>query len=1653
MGGDVTPGAVYELLDDSPTTNNTINTEHLLRSSKSVTSSHRKSVLSILTPSTSTGEKVLIAAGSLISIRFKKDSSRSPHLRSQSDSPHVHHHNHTHSHNHSQSEKITRSSSEQKKVTAGNATYRPVVDHHEHSLEDKEEVVMTGVTTTAAGESLPLRPVNVGAERHRSISAESTEILRLSGDMRCFVMAETPLRAFVTTVVEDNASNENKRQSFVRQLFVLGWQKSSQFMLGMVVLVLICATVRLAVISHPQDNWSYTVLLPLGNLLIIFSPIAMPLLLVVAEALATADILSSTEVILLGGGSESGQGSNSTTGRRPSVSSSHPNSPDHHSSSVMLSSGDDLNEFQDEDIDDRAEDIADTVYTKVTMRRFWEYFGRVMVNRLNWRRCCGSNNTINNNSNTHHENNSKTSYLPVPLARSRLFETLGAISMVCFVDDDTVCESFSVTEEMFLLVDSGNVLAGDALSGKAEHAPVISAKTKANTDLKIASNAKGVVLDLHANPEAKGSRFENPLWWRYLSSLKPIGLNSLLTYSLDHDRHDNTNTTLGQSSSPSNKNNTEHAVSAVTCVEKGLVKHIREGVPMEDLRELSEEIGFNAADVEPFSRMLEVSVLAPGLENAHLLEDTHAWGQEESRRRGSLQPQVRGSVYKDQRGGGLQMMAQGDPSLLLNYCREYWDGSSITPFSHTDRREVLSVYDRWKLEDFDVVAFSYSPIPAGTLQPLLDLSQYQQEVKKKDVKTRLEMSLTPRNISHPTFIFVDPCVPSDLSGQTAKSRVTTANGTNINATVSNKAVTRSVTVPAGHTHHNNAEHEQEDEEEEEGEERGGMEDTPSPPDQSSLTESQLELHTSTVTGSEQSLSSSLAPPSVVPFTFNLNRSQSAPRRSISDSNFINSTNYNMSEESNVEQTGIEYSTRMITNGGDRDFHIRDRDRERENDHDHDQENDHNNDHTEDMFLDDLQGEEAETATQKDEEEEEGSEGNRERTRTYSQLSRDLEHSQTSDCSQLNTEQCTSSSSPSKPLAISISLDAAMDLLASDPSTNQAAGEMVAEYYARSRSRSNSTEVKESCGIGGGVVLTNTHSGSNSPTFKTLKKGLLVSNTTCQIESPHPSLHDQLVDMSLQPSVALGIGNPLFRSKTTPGEQTSLRLKSTTALGGGANSGTPIQVRKSRLLLNQLPLSSARQNGRASMRQLWSLLRQQVFLGMAASSVPVRSDVPNTMEDLSSAGIRFVYFSPRNMKRSKPVAEKIGLQFDWNCAISLRDLDDEQIADPHRHISNYADWDVLARMPHGVEAIKKHLIEVDNVPLLVSLYTDATPSTIKQMVEVFREYGEIVLTIGSGYKAHNYPIYQVSDVATSVCALPSINSHLTANENSVVDTFPKESANSLTRSDVLLSFRLIGLGTAVRKGRVILLNSIQALGFIALSLLAMGFIPPVIAPPITLLFTCIYVPSISLAIMHTADPVGVMKNTPRKNALTLRQRDTSRFLTSVFKAPNETVYDSLLKFRHILHAHTESGLDLQGFWLVQDVMSSQALMALIGQAFTMLERGQQPCGQSTAWWLYREFFFRVSFVALLHVAIMTVRAVLRECSVDDRLYPYCDAIDLSAFHTYHKLDSIVWVLMAVLPVIGVLQGYLLNMFDNRSYRRYLQFLRLEFDTKLGMHSPR
>ncbi|VDP60599.1 unnamed protein product [Schistosoma mattheei] len=73
----------------------------------------------------------------------------------------------------------------------------------------------------------------------------------------------------------------------------------------------------------------------------------------------------------------------------------------------------------------------------------------------------------------------------------------------------------------------------------------------------------------------------------------------------------------------------------------------------------------------------------------------------------------------------------------------------------------------------------------------------------------------------------------------------------------------------------------------------------------------------------------------------------------------------------------------------------------------------------------------------------------------------------------------------------------------------------------------------------------------------------------------------------------------------------------------------------------------------------------------------------------------------------------------------------------------------SRLPCGIDNIRPHLENVDNVPLQVSLFTDCTPKAVSEMIQIMKEYGDTVCLIGSCYSLTNYVLFQQSDVAIAV----------------------------------------------------------------------------------------------------------------------------------------------------------------------------------------------------------------------------------------------------------------------------------------------------------------
>ena len=71
---------------------------------------------------------------------------------------------------------------------------------------------------------------------------------------------------------------------------------------------------------------------------------------------------------------------------------------------------------------------------------------------------------------------------------------------------------------------------------------------------------------------------------------------------------------------------------------------------------------------------------------------------------------------------------------------------------------------------------------------------------------------------------------------------------------------------------------------------------------------------------------------------------------------------------------------------------------------------------------------------------------------------------------------------------------------------------------------------------------------------------------------------------------------------------------------------------------------------------------------------------------------------------------------------------------------HTDVENRAQLPKGIENIRPHLETMDNVPLLVSLFTDTTPDTTREMIGIMQEYGEVVCVMGSAANYHNVPVF-------------------------------------------------------------------------------------------------------------------------------------------------------------------------------------------------------------------------------------------------------------------------------------------------------------------------
>jgi hypothetical protein len=67
---------------------------------------------------------------------------------------------------------------------------------------------------------------------------------------------------------------------------------------------------------------------------------------------------------------------------------------------------------------------------------------------------------------------------------------------------------------------------------------------------------------------------------------------------------------------------------------------------------------------------------------------------------------------------------------------------------------------------------------------------------------------------------------------------------------------------------------------------------------------------------------------------------------------------------------------------------------------------------------------------------------------------------------------------------------------------------------------------------------------------------------------------------------------------------------------------------------------------------------------------------------------------------------------------------------------------------GVSSVRQHLRDIDDVPLLVSLFADASSATAEEMLRILQENGGVVCVLGSPLHGENTRLFQQADVAVA-----------------------------------------------------------------------------------------------------------------------------------------------------------------------------------------------------------------------------------------------------------------------------------------------------------------
>lgn len=540
------------------------------------------------------------------------------------------------------------------------------------------------------------------------------------------------------------------------------------------------------------------------------------------------------------------------------------------------------------------------------------------------------------------------------------------------------------------------------------------------------------------------------------------------------------------------------------------------------------------------------------------------------------------------------------------------------------------------------------------------------------------------------------------------------------------------------------------------------------------------------------------------------------------------------------------------------------------------------------------------------------------------------------------------------------------------------------------------------------------------------------------------------------------------------------------------------------------------------------LSGQIFMGMVSSQFQARLDTVRLIDALVTACIRFVYFSMEDELRSKVFAEKMGLETGWNCHISLtpngdspcelapsspgqgslhedinQDSRDEAEGpllpeeEAHSDLASFQPTDSdgpsyledcnRAKLPRGIHQVRPHLKNIDNVPLLVPLFTDCTPDTMCEMMKIMQENREVTCCLGSSANFRNSRLFLQSDVSIALDPLyPSQCSwetfgyatgggfngevegltplRLSGQLNSLGCSVTFHQGESVSMVKLIEQARHTTYG--IRKCFLFLLQCQLSLVIIQF-LACLAQLPPPLNTTDILWLSCFSCPLLSVSLLGKPPDSSVMTVATGKNLDAIPRKTQNYFLgcfllkfgltvcayllafgftlQEVCRSNNVTLSDNTTAIcLHILMESSSANapgwfVELSnGLLLTQKVMAAFLALHTVVISLSYVHRSQP---------LWRKSPFSNTWWCLIVPVVLLTQIV--QATVDYQLWRNKDG---SLSFSLGDIPLLAWLLVSLSPLLVVVINEAVKLHEIRVRVRYQKRQKLQFETKLGMNSP-